>query len=150
MIQYGKDGASLTGIGANGQPFSHTVFDGAEYSAMLVTRGAQLQAIIDNANTVADYHNKLATAQQNIGLPGFTAPVKPQQKIVSDTGAVSLVDFVPPLPDLVIQTVNSPSTSVAAGGLMGAVVAEGGPDKQAIMFAMVTALYHKAFPEVTP
>jgi len=150
MVQYDKDGVTLFYIDANGKRVSHYFMEGKAYAAMADIRSAQLSAASENSRAAADYAEKLATAQINIGRPGFVLPVKPLQKVVSDTGEVSFAPFDPPLPDLVIPTVTQVSSApLASGGLMGAMVAQGAnvPDTQAIMYNMILAMFRKMFPD---
>jgi hypothetical protein len=146
MIQYDKDGVTLFYIDADGNRVAHNWREGKPYSAMVDIRSAQLLAVTENATEAFNYGIALNKAQINIGRPGFVLPVKPLQKIVSDTGDVSFAPFDPPLADLVIPTV-TPSAPVSSGGLMGAMVAEGGPDTQAIMYNMILAMFRKMFPD---
>ena len=145
-IQYASDGATL--IDGAGNRVS--VFD-ARYGDLLAIRSAQAGAVIENKTTADRYTYLVGAAQSNIngGFPYTALPDKPRQKVIDDTGAASYVPFVPPLPDVVIP---APAAPPVAGGLMGAMVAGGAgvPDKNAIMYAMISALYNKAFPAVTP
>ena len=63
-------------------------------------------------------------------------------KIVSDTGDVSYAPFDPPLKDLVPAVPSRPAPS--SGSIVSA---SAPPDKQAIMYNMILALFHKAFPD---
>ena len=139
MIQFDRDGVTLFYNDANGQRVAAGVFDSEKYSAMLTVRGDQQQAAIENTQTVANYSNVLANVQISVTAgrgDTVTAPAKPLQKVVSDTGGVSYTPFVPPLADLVIpRTV--PSGPIAAPSL----------DKQAIMYNMILAMFRKAFPD---
>src|SRR5450759_3906404 len=146
MVQYDKDGVTLFYIDASGKKISHNYMEGKPYAAMNDIRSAQLLAVTENATEAFNYGTGLAKAQINIGRPGFVLPTKPLQKIVSDTGEVSFAPFDPPLADLVIPTV-TPGAPVSGGGLMGAMVAEGGPDTQAIMYNMILAMFRKMFPD---
>jgi hypothetical protein len=141
MVQYDKDGVTLFYIDANGQRVAAGYTDTDHYSAMFTIRGDQLQAGRENAQTVLNYNAALGKVQGNIDVgrdDGSPAPPKPLQKIVSDTGVVSsYAPFVPPLADLVIPK-TTPST-----GLIAAVV----PDKQAIMYNMILAMFRKMFPD---
>lgn len=138
MIQYDKDGATL--IDSAGNPV--TVMD-ARYGDLLGILDAQLTAARENKQAAANYTQAVSNAQASAtaGRPYPALPDKPRQKVVSDTGAVSFVVFVPPLPDVVPPVVTAPSS----GSIRTEV-----PDKQAIMFNMVSAIYRKMFPEVTP
>jgi hypothetical protein len=144
-IQYDKDGVTLFYIDANGQRVAAGYTDTERYSGLLLIMGEQKQAGLDNAQAVTKYNAALGAIQSEIdtGRAGLNPdiptqpPPKPLQKIVSDTGVVSYVPFVPPLADLVIPK-TTPST-----GLIAAVV----PDKQAIMFNMISAMFRKEFPD---
>ena len=141
-IQYASDGNTL--IDGAGNRVS--VFD-ARYGDLLAIRSAQAGAVIEN-NTAADRYTFLVSAAQSNadrGLPYPALPDKPRQKVIDDTGVASYVAFVPPLPDVVIPAPSAPPVAVGIANTAAA-----GPDKNAIMYAMVSALYHKAFPEVTP
>ena len=156
MIQYDKDGVTLFYIDTNGQRVAAGYTDTERYSTMLTVRGSQQRAVIENAQVVTNYKAALGAIQgtidqgrvgQNPDVPTL-APAKPQQKIVSDTGEVSYTPFVPPLPDLVIPVISA-TAPIAAGGLMGAMVAAGAavPDKNAIMYNMILAMFRKMFPD---
>jgi hypothetical protein len=134
MIQYDKDGATLLDGAGN----RVTVFDSG-YSGLLGIMDAQISVITENTQAAANYTQAVANAQVSInaGRPYPALPDKPRQKVVSDTGAVSYVVFAPPLPDVVPQVVTAPSS--------GSIKADV-PDQQAIMYAMLTAIYRKMFP----
>lgn len=152
MIQLDKDGVTLFYIDANGNRVAHNYMEGQAYSDMLTIRGAQLQAITDNAQAVANYNNVLANVQVSVTAgrgDTVTAPVKPLQKVVADAdGAVTYVPFVPPLADLVIpKTVSSTVQGLVNEALPAPV------DKLAVtynavqvMLPMITKLYQKEFP----
>lgn len=139
MIQYDKDGVTLFYIDANGKKTSHNFMEGTPYDEMLTVMGAQRQAATENTQAVGNYKTALANLQISVdaGRPANAAPTKPLQKAVSDTGDVSYVPFVPPLADLVIPQ-TSPSGSIAAPSV----------DKQAIIYNMILAMFHKMFPDV--
>src|ERR1035437_3100843 len=139
MIQYDKDGATLFYIDAKGTKISAGVFDGARYNEMLDVEGAQRAAALWNKDTAASYSATVQSAQASVdaGRPAPPLPAKPLQRVVDDTGAVSYAPFVPPLPDLVIPVVSAPSSGTIAVSTV---------DKQAIMYAMITAIYRKMFP----
>lgn len=110
MIQYDQDGNTLFYIDPNGNRVSAFPTDTTHYSEMLKVRDAQTQALRENEAAVTNYTAKLSAVQgtydmgragQNPDVP-TTAPPKPLQKIVSDTGVVSTIPFVPALADLVI------------------------------------------------
>jgi hypothetical protein len=140
MIQLDKDGVTLFYIDANGNRVAHNYLEGQAYCDMLTIRGAQLQAISDNAQAVANYNNVLANVQISVTAgrgDTVTAPAKPLQKVVADAdGAVTYVAFVPPLADIV-PLVGVPSGSIAAPSL----------DKETIMYNMITAMFRKEFPD---
>ena len=139
MIQYDKDGATLFYIEASGQRVARGPMDGQAYTDMLTIRGEQQQAAIENTQAVNNYNNVLANVQISVTAgrgDTVTAPAKPLQKTVSDTGVINYAPFVPPLADLVIpKTV--PSGSIAAPSI----------DKQTIMYNMIQAMFRKMFPD---
>ena len=151
MIAYDSNGSTLFYIDANGQRVAAGYTETERYSTMLKTKGVQQQAVLDNATVLSKYKAELAAIQgtydqgragQNPDIP-TVAPIKPAQKIVSDTGDVSYVPFVPPLPDLVIPTkAITPNTT----GLISAVV-PAPVDTQALMFNMISIIFHKMFPD---
>jgi hypothetical protein len=154
MIQYDTNGVTLFYIDANGQRVAAGYTDTERYSTMLTVRGDQQQAALENARVVTNYKAALSAIQgtidtgragQNPDVP-TTAPLKPLQKVVSDTGEVNYTPFVPPLADLVIPPTPPPTP---AGGMMGALVAAGAakPDTQAIMYNMILAMFRKMFPD---
>ncbi len=65
-------------------------------------------------------------------------PKNPQNKIVSDTGQVNLVDFVPPLPDF------KPLVPTGSGGIVTGAGAQS--DKIDMTYRMVSMLFHQQFP----
>ena len=138
MIQYDKDGATLFYIDANGTKIAASVFDGKKYTDMESTMQAQLAAVAENSKAVDAYNLSLQTAQTSVsaGRPA-DAPQKPLQHLVSDTGASTYVPFAPPLADLVPLDVTAPSSGTIAVPTV---------DTQAIMYAMITAIYRKMFP----
>jgi hypothetical protein len=140
MIQYDKDGVTLYYFDANGNKVAHSYLEGAAYDEMLQVRGAQLQAQTENMQAVSDYNTKLANAQVSVSA-GRTAdaPQKPLQHLVSDKGESTYVPFVPPLKDLVPLVVNA-----TGDGKIAVVV----PDRQAIMYNMIQAMFRKMFPDV--
>jgi|ERR1022692_3113160 hypothetical protein len=141
MIQLDKDGVTLFYIDANGQRVAHNYMEGQAYTDMLVIRDAQISAALANTQAVANYNNVLANVQISVTAgrgDTVTAPAKPLQKVVADAdGAVTYVPFVPPLADIVPLQNVVPSGSIAAPSL----------DKQTIMYNMITAMFHKEFPD---
>ncbi len=138
MIQFDKDGVTLVGYDANGNRFAHNYLEGTLYDGMLNTRSAQLAAARENTQAVGNYNTVLGTIQASVdaGRPHDSAPPKPLQKVVSDTGDVSYVPFVPPLADLVVPV------TTGSGSIVTPAV-----DKQAIMYNMILAMFRKEFPE---
>jgi PAB1-binding protein PBP1 len=135
MIQYEKDGVTLVDGAGN----ASTPMDGAKYSAMLSVRDAQIAAANANTQAVASYNTALANAQISVNAARpATAPPKPLQTVVDDSGVTTYVPFSPPLADLVPLAITAPST----GTIPVAVTV----DTQAIMYAMITAIYRKMFP----
>src|ERR1039457_7144056 len=105
MIQLDKDGVTLFYIDASGNRVAHNYMEGQAYTDMLTIRGAQLSAISENNQAVANYNNVLANVQISVTAgrgDTVTAPAKPLQKVVADAdGAGTYVAFVPPLADIV-------------------------------------------------
>lgn len=134
MIQFDKDGVTLFYIDATGKRISHNFMEGQAYCDMLTVLDAQQQAARDNAQTVATYERTLTDMEAANHYDPI--PPKPLEKLVSDTGEVTFAPFVPPLRDLVIPK------SAPSSGLIAAVV----PDKQAIMYNMILAMFRKMFP----
>ena len=134
MIYFAADNVTLKGVDAAGKPFSHYFLEGQVYTDMLIVMGQQEQAALDNTATVATYERVITDAEAAFHYDPI--PPKPLEKLVSDTGAVSFAAFVPPLRDMLIPT-PAPSS-----GLIAAVV----PDKQAIIYNMVLAMFKKMFP----
>jgi hypothetical protein len=140
MIQYDTDGVTLFYFDATGKKISQYFMSGAPYDDMLTIRSAQQQAIKDNAVAASHYTQTLANIQTNAdtGRPHDAPPLKPQQQLVSDTGVVSFAPFDPPLADFVTPVVNAPNAGV---------IAQVVPDKQAIMYNMILAMFRKMFPD---
>ena len=138
MIQYDKDGATLFYIDAKGTKISAGVFDGKKYNDMDGIMLQQIAAVGENSHAVEAYNSNLQTAQTsvNAGRPA-DAPPKPLQHLVSDTGESTYAPFAPPLADLVPLKVTAPSSGTIAVPTV---------DTQAIMYAMITAIYRKMFP----
>lgn len=141
MIQYDRDGVTLFYVNSDGKKISHNFMEGAAYNDMLNVRDAQLQALRENTQTVVNYETALANAQINVDA-GHTvaAPAKPLAKVVSNTGEISYEVFDPPLKDLVPSQAGRPAPSSGS-------IKVDTPDKQAIMFNMVQAMFRKMFPE---
>ena len=140
MIQYDKDGVTLFYVDTTGKKFSHYFMEGAAYNDMVNVRDAQLQAIRENTQTVANYETALANAQLSVDA-GHTVPVpaKPLMKVVSDTGETTFAPFEPPLKDLVPAAPTRPAPT-------GSIKVET-QDKQAILYNMVLAMFRKMFPD---
>ena len=138
MIQYDKDGATLFYIDAKGTKISAGVFDGKKYNDMDGIMLQQIAAVGENSHAVEAYNSNLQAAQTsvNAGRPA-DAPPKPLQHLVSDTGESTYAPFAPPLADLVPLKVTAPSSGTIAVPTV---------DTQAIMYAMITAIYRKMFP----
>src|ERR1035437_9472666 len=122
MIQYDTNGVTLFYIDANGQRVAAGYTDTERYSTMLTVRGDQQQAALENARVVTNYKAALSAIQgtidtgragQNPDVP-TTAPLKPLQKVVSDTGEVNYTPFEPALADLVTPVPNAPSSGTIA------------------------------------
>jgi hypothetical protein len=107
---------------------------------MLTVRKAQIAAASENVQNAANYTNVITQINLNeaAGRPHDAPPIKPQQKVVDDLGKITFVPFAPPLPDFV------PLVPSAEGN--GKIKVDV-PDKQAIMYNMILALFHKAFPD---
>ena len=63
MIQFDKDGVTLFYIDASGQRVAHGYTEGEAYADMLTIRSAQLQAVSDNNQAVAQYNQALANGR---------------------------------------------------------------------------------------
>ena len=138
MIQYDKDGATLFYIDDTGNKVSATVFDGQKYSLLDGIMLQQIAAVAENNHAADIYNQQLQQAQTSVsaGRPA-DAPQKPLQHVVSDTGVSTYVPFSPPLPDLTpLQNVKPSSGQIAQPTV----------DTQAVMYAMLTAIYRKMFP----
>ena len=146
MIQFDSDGVTLFYIDATGKRIGSSFMAGEAYDAMLTIRSAQLQAAIENKQAAANYNTALSNAQisVNAGKAGIElAPPKPLAKVVADKdGAVTYVPFDPPLGDLVIPAV-APAVSMTD---QIAAARAATPDKQAIMYNMILAMFRKEFP----
>lgn len=137
MISYDSTNPSLI-IDSNG--LRHSPMEGLTYSRLVAVRSDQLAAAAENAHNLDVYNGALANAQANIDNGRHAdAPEKKLMKTVLDDGTVTMGPFVPPLADLRAQVVTAPNSGRIAAEVQ---------DTQAIMFAMVQALYRKAFPEV--
>ena len=138
MIQYDKDGATLFYIDADGTKISASVFDGKKYTDMESTQQAQIAAAAENTKAVESYTLSLQNAQVSVdaGRPA-DAPPKPLQHLVSDTGVSTYAPFSPALADLVPLHVTAPNS----GSIKVETV-----DTEAVMLAMLTAIYRKMFP----
>ena len=134
MITYDKDGVTLIdGSGNRVSPFS-----GKPYSDLLAILDLQIAAKSENSHQVDLYTQALHNAQTSIDAGrAADAPVKPLQKVVSDTGDTTYVAFSPVLPDLVVPP---------KGPMDAPHIAVPSVDTQAIMYAMITAIYRKMFP----
>jgi hypothetical protein len=140
MIQYDRDGVTLFYVDAAGKKFSHNFMEGAAYNDMVNVRDAQLEAIRENTQSVANYETALANAQISVDAGhSVPAPAKPLMKIVGDTGDITFAPFDPPLKDLVAVAGARPAPT---GSIKVDV-----PDKQAILYNMVLAMFRKMFPE---
>lgn len=143
MIVYEKDGVTLTTIAADGTRVSRSVNDGSAYSDMRDILTQQNEAVRQSGVDALLYTQLIGRMQTSADarLPFGAIPTKPQQKVVSDTGAVTFVPFVPPLPDLVIPKPNTPAPPVVV-----VPVADKIANQQAIMFNMILAMFQKMFP----
>ncbi len=145
MIQYEKDGVTLSGSFPDGQKFSHSPMDGAPYNDMVAIRDAQLQAIRENTQAAANYATALANAQISLDAGhAVTPPAKPLMKVVGDVeGKVSYVPFDPPLADLRAATAATPAPSAPNVGTQAAA-----RDHQIdVMAAQVNLIFRKLYPE---
>lgn len=145
MIQFDKDGVTLFYLDADAKRISHNYMEGTAYDAMLIIRDEQIQAIRENLQTATNYTNVLKGLQESIDagrLEGIIAPPKPLQKFVADTGEMTFVPFVPPLPDLVI-----PPAALPNPGKIVVPVVDKQANQQAIMYNMILAMFRKMFPE---
>jgi hypothetical protein len=143
MIQYDKDGASFIDPTTGRRV---TVFEQPAHQDLQDILDLQMNAVTANKDA-ADYYNTAIKGLQVSVDAGRAdqippAPTKPLMRVVSDTGSVTYTPFVPPLPDLVIPT--APHTPTAIEAIEAARAAT--VDKQAVMYAMITAIYRKMFP----
>lgn len=142
MVQYDKDNITLFYIDKDGKRVAYSYTQGVEYDNLVKVRDAQLQAIRENTQAVANYQTTLDNVQQSVSAGReVAAPPKPLAKIVSDTGDVSFTPFDPPLKDIV------PYKATAAPSSGSIVSANPGVDKQAIMYNMILAIFRKLFPD---
>jgi hypothetical protein len=145
MIQFDSDGVTLFYIDATGKRVAHGFMEGEVYDDMLNVRTAQLQAIVENTQAAANYNTALGNAQISVNSGhALDAPAKPLQKVVGNTGEVSYVPFVPPLADLVIPPPPPATNDNLTNAILAARAAT--PDKQAIMYNMILAMFRKEFP----
>jgi hypothetical protein len=145
MIQFDTDGVTLFYIDANGNKISQSFMSGQPYTDWLNIRDEQLAAARSNTQAAANYATALANAQisVNAGKGGAElAPAKPTMQVVSDTGVITFVPFDPPLADLVMPT-PVPQTSMVD---QIAAARAATPDKEAIMYNMILAMFRKEFP----
>ena len=145
MIQFDTDGVTLFYIDATGNKISQNFMSGQPYTDWLNIRDEQLAAARSNTQAAANYATALANAQisVNAGKGGAElAPAKPTMQVVSDTGVVTFEPFEPPLADLVMPT-PVPQTSMVD---QIAAARAATPDKQAIMYNMILAMFRKEFP----
>ena len=143
MIQYDRDGVTLFYVDASGKKFSHNFMEVAAYGDMLNIRDAQLQAIRENTQSVANYETALANCQLNVDAGHtMTVPAKPLMKLVSDTGETTFAPFDPPLKDLRAPTATIPLP--AGSGIKRDTSQD---DKQAVLYNMVLAIFRKMFPD---
>jgi hypothetical protein len=145
MIQFDADGVTLFYIDATGNKISQSFMSGQAYSDMLQIRDEQLDAARVNTQAQDNYNTALSNAQVsvNAGKGGAElAPPKPTMKVVRDTGVVTFEPFAPPLADLVMPT-RAPQVSLTD---QIAAARAATPDKQAIMYNMILAMFRKEFP----
>jgi hypothetical protein len=122
----------------DGNGIRHSPFEGAAYSKLLATMSDQKAAAALNQNVSDAYNAALNSAQISINAGRHAdAPAKPLMKTVADDGTVTMGPFVPPLADLKPLVVTAPSSGQ---------IAQVTPDNNAIMFAMVQAIYNHFFP----
>lgn len=144
MVQYDRDGVTLFFIDADGRKHSHNFMEGAAYNDMVNIRDAQIQAIRENTQTIANYETTLANIQISVDAGhAMAAPTKPLMKVVSDTGETTYAPFDPPLRDLRPTAPSSPAPSapnLQTGAAKDAQRAD-------VMYNMLLALFRKAFPE---
>ncbi|MEO8592362.1 MAG: hypothetical protein ABI759_03495 [Candidatus Solibacter sp.] len=143
MIQYDKDGVTLFYVDATGKRIAHNFMEGAPYNDMVTVRDAQIQALRENTQSVSNYETALSNAQISVDA-GHTvpAPAKPLMKVINDTGEATYAPFDPPLKDLIPAAPGRPAPS--SGSIVSA---SAPPDKQAIMYNMILAMFRKTFPE---
>ena len=152
MIQYDKDGVTLFFIDANGNKVSANPFDGKKWSDLDTILLNQIEAGKENELAVNTYNGRLAFAQsQANSFAPYTAPPKPLMHVISEhldaasstyVGFSTYVPFSPALAD--IMQPPAPATSTVSGLVNTAIPAP--VDTQAVMYAMITAIYRKMFP----
>lgn len=139
---------NLSYVNSKGVKVSKGPLDGAEFNAMndIFTRQRVAQTVT-NEQVRKNYNDVIANLQRSIdaGHPQ-TAPSKPPMLVIDDeTGAESYVPFDPPLNDLKAAEAGRPAPS------SGVIAQPSAPNlttaQQQQQFAMVTAMYHKLFPE---
>jgi hypothetical protein len=145
MINFDTDGVTLFYTDASGNKVTQSFMAGQPYTDWLNIRDEQLAAVRTNTQAAANYTTALANAQisVNAGKGGAElAPAKPTMQVVSDTGVITFVPFDPPLADLVMPT------AAAQTSLMDQIAAARAatPDKQAVMYNMILAMFRKEFP----
>jgi hypothetical protein len=143
-IQFDTDGVTLFYIDATGKRVAHGFMEGQVYSDMLTVRSAQIEAVQENAAAVSAYGVLLTSAQGQVdaGRPPAAPPTKPLMKVVDNQGSVTHVPFDPPLADLVMPSAAQPPSMTDQILVARAAT----PDKQAIMYNMILAMFRKEFP----
>lgn len=138
LIQYTDDFTAVVYLDAAGAVVSVPYMDSQRFSDLVAIRDMQLQAALDNKNAATAYNQAVQSAQisVNAGRPAPDLPVKPQMRVVSNTGVVSRVDFSPPLLSLVPLVVNAPS-----GGSIKS--QSTGPDPAAQQTAQLTVILNQ-------
>jgi hypothetical protein len=145
MINFDTDGVTLFYIDASGNKVTASFMAGQPYTDFLNIRDEQLAAARSNTQATTNYNTALANAQisVNAGKGGAElAPPKPTMQVVSDTGVVTFEPFNPPLADLVMPTAAATTSMIDQIAAARAAT----PDKQAIMYNMILAMFRKEFP----
>ena len=147
MISFDADGVTVFYLDATGQRIARNFMAGEPYNDMLVIMDAQHEATRENLQAASNYTTALANIQISVnnGHTNLTPPAKPLMKLVADAdGKVSYVQFVPPLGDLVMPAATTGGGPTLVDAITAARAAN--PDKQAIMYNMILAMFKKEFP----
>jgi hypothetical protein len=138
MIREEQNG-TLSVLDASGKVLKAIGIFELAYTPTFDIMGAQIQANRENIIARQNYDLAVDNLQLSVNAGHTaTAPPKPQMKVVSDSGEVSFVPFVPALKDLIA----APPVNAASSGSIKVDT----PDRQAEMYAMLRAIYRQMFP----